>query len=109
MPAALRRVYENALPRLKAEQLSMMVDASSYPKMKTDAQKRFISQLNKDLKSGRPARRAPEPPPAPADATKQAAELGIGMTFVDGEGEPVEVENIGGRPHVDGVPVGGDA
>lgn len=109
MPAALRRVYEDALPRLKAEQLSMMVDASAFPKMKEEAQKHLVRRIEKDLKKGLPRERVPDAPPAPADATKQAVELGIGMTFVDSDGEPVEVENVGGRPHVNGVPVGGES
>lgn len=107
MPTALRRVYEKALPRLKAEQLSMMVDAAAFPKMKESAQKRLIERIERDLKAGLPIERTLKATPTPGEASKQAAEIGIGMTFVDADGNPVEVENVGGRPHVNGKPVGG--
>lgn len=106
MPNGVREVYEKALPRLKAEQQSMMIDAAAFPNMKESAQKSLIRRVEKDMKSGLPRPPVPKPLP-PQEVSKQAEGLGIGMTFVDAEGEPVEVENIGGRPHVNGRPVGG--
>jgi hypothetical protein len=104
MSAAMRQAYEKALPRLKAERLSMMVDASAFTKMKEDSQKRLIRRIEKDMASSKPKDQPKaSAPPKPDDL----ASLGIGMVFVDAEGAPVEVENVGGRPHIDGKPVGG--
>ena len=106
LPNNIRKVYEKALPRVKAEQQAMMLDAASFPKMKESSQKRLINRLDKDLKAGLPKEKTAVPVTSPEDLRK--ANIGIDMVFVDKDGNPVEVENQAGRPAIGGKAVGGD-
>lgn len=86
MPRALRKKYEIALPRLKAEKQAQEIDAATFPHMKPEAQRSMINRL--EIRLGRF-----EHSERPRDDREMSARAGaakIGIQFVDADGNPVE-------------------
>lgn len=82
MPNAVRKVYEDALPRLKAEDMAAAIDAAAFVHMRGDAQRRLLRRLNRDLKRGLPPVRH-----RGAKFQQAMAASGIGVKLVPVKGD----------------------
>lgn len=94
MPNWARELYEESLPRIKAEELGRMIDASAFPQMQKKAQEKLIRRLNRDLNQGK--KEEAETITDGEEYTKRVLGAGIGITAVDSEGNVIETVKVGG-------------
>lgn len=82
MPHARRRLYEEALPRLLAEQQARTIDAVSFPHMKKEAQRKMIRSINRATGADKPV-----VPQSKGEAAARAGSLGIAIRTVPAGGK----------------------
>lgn len=100
MPNGIRRIYEEALPRLVAEDLSAAIDAASFPHMKKEGRQSIIRRLRRALDQGR--KQEAEVITDGEQFTDRLLASGIAITAVDSEGNVIENVGVGGsRPAPD--------
>jgi len=88
LPNAVIDAYEMEIPRLVAERQSYDLDVSSFPHMEKSGQRKLQRRLQRLLESDV----QPESPKVDdiTDIQRRTAASGIGMVFVDAEGNEVD-------------------
>lgn len=88
LPHGMRRLYEEALPRLLAEREAAMIDAASYPHMKPADQRRAHRRVMRALGADEVAEQTATPT-TESELRSSTAASGIGFKMVDAEGQEV--------------------
>lgn len=94
MPNGVRKIYEEALPRLLAEDQARMLDVVAFPHMKKEGQKKLLRQLERARNGNKK-----EPAEVITDGKKFTDAVlthGIAIEAVNSEGEVIE--HVGARP-----------
>jgi len=79
MPRWARRLYAEALPRLRAEDLQLSIEAASYPHMKPAAQRKIQRSLERALKDSSKEQLTDD-----TDFQSRMDDAGIGLEEVSG-------------------------
>lgn len=94
MPRVILELYIKRLPVLMAEEQMASIEASTFPHAKANAQKKVMRDLERTISRGRPdTKAAPGVSKSPVVMQQQLAAVGIGVTFVDANGERGEGVN----------------
>lgn len=94
MPNGIRRIYEEALPRLLADTQARGIDVVSFPHMKPDGQRKILRRIERAQKQGQ--REKVEVITDGKQFTDAVLTHGIAITAVNSKGEVIE--NVGARP-----------
>lgn len=86
MPRWLRRAYTRRLPELLAAEDMRRIEAAAFPNMKQATARSVIRRLERQAK-------VHEQQSIKGSPAVAASALGLGMTFVDRDGNPVDNED----------------
>lgn len=96
MPRWLKTIYYSELPSLLAQRQLMNIEAAAVPHMEQGPRERLLADLARTIEAGMPETKAPAVELTQAAYQMKMANAGIPVQFVDADGNPIEMQPLGG-------------